>query len=147
MSGGEPTLDERVDQLITLTERLTRLIAAQAQAFEARRPQDAAASMEETARLANAYRHEALNMRRQASPLTGLSKPRRLKLTRATEAFDAVVARHGRALHAAKIVTEGLVHAVAEEIAKQRSAGATYGPGGAKIRPRIAAPVTLNQRA
>jgi len=40
----EPSLaaEGRIDELIALTERLTALIAEQAQAFEARRPQDAA---------------------------------------------------------------------------------------------------------
>ena len=37
------TAGERVEQLIALTERLTELIAAEAQAFETHRPQDAAA--------------------------------------------------------------------------------------------------------
>jgi hypothetical protein len=147
MTSGDPALDERINQLVVLTERLTGLITAQAQAFEARRPQDAAANMEETSRLANAYRHEALRLRQQASVLNKLSKPQHQRLTRATEAFDAVIARHGRALHAAKTVTEGLVHAVAEEIAVQRNAGAVYGPRGVKTRPTAAASVTLNQRA
>ena len=147
MSSGDPALDDRVNQLIVLTERLTGLIADQAKAFEARRPQDAAANMEETGRLANLYRHEAQRIRQQASVLNKLSKAQHHKLTRATEAFDAVIARHGRALYAAKTVTEGLVHAIAEEIAVQRSAGATYGPRGAKTRPATAASVTLNQRA
>ena len=44
---------DRVGQLIILTERLTGLIADQALAFEQRRPQDAAAQLEETSRLAN----------------------------------------------------------------------------------------------
>ena len=83
----------------------------------------------------------------QAAVLNKLSKMQHQRLTRATEAFDAVIARHGRALHAAKIVTEGLVHAIAEEIAVQRSAGATYGPRGTKTKPATAASVTLNQRA
>ena len=147
MSSGDSALDERVNQLITLTERLTGLIADQAKAFEARRPQDAAANMEETSRLANLYRHEAQRIRQQAAVLNKLSKAQHQKLTRATEAFDAVIARQGRALHAAKTVTEGLVHAIAEEIAVQRSAGAAYGPRGVKTKPTTAAPVTLNQRA
>ena len=147
MTSGDAALDERIGQLITLTERLTGLIAAQAQAFETRRPQDAAANMEETSRLANVYRHEAQRIRQQAPMLNKLSKAQHQKLTRATEAFDAVIARHGRALHAAKTVTEGLVHAIAEEIADQRAAGGAYGPRGVKTRPLAAASVTLNQRA
>jgi hypothetical protein len=147
MSSGDPALDERVDQLVVLTDRLTALIAQQAQAFEARRPQDAAANMEETARLANAYRHEALRIRQQATVLNKLSRPQHQKLTQATKAFDAALARHGRALHAVKTVTEGLVHAIAEEIASQRTANSAYGPRGFKARPATAASITLNQRA
>jgi hypothetical protein len=147
MSSGDPALDERIGQLIVLSERLTGLLVQQAKAFEARRPQDAAASMEETGKMANLYRHEAQRLRQQSTLLNKLSKEQHQRLTRATEALDAVVARHGRALHAAKTVTEGLVQAVAEEIASQRTANAAYGPRGAKARPASAAPITLNQRA
>ena len=138
---------ERVEQLIALTDRLTRLIADQAKAFEARRPQDAAANMDEVSRLANDYRHEAQAMREQPALLAAVSLTLRTRLTRATEGFDAVIARQGRALTAAKTITEGLVHAIAEEVASQRSAGAGYGPRGAQTRPGSAAAVTLNQRA
>ena len=147
MTSGDPNLDQRIDQLVALTDRLTALIAGQAKAFEARRPQDAAATMEETARLANAYRHEAARIRGQAPTLNKLSKAQHQRLTRATEAFDAVLARHGRALHAVRTVTEGLVQAVAEEIASQRAANSAYGPRGVKARPLSAASVTFNQRA
>ena len=137
----------RIEQLIALTERLTGLIAEQAQAFEARRPQDAALNMEETSRLANVYRLEAQRVRAEIKPFAGAPLNLRARLVQATEAFDAVIARQGRALHAAKTVNEGLVHAIAEEIAIQRTAGAAYGPKGVKNRPLTAASVTLNQRA
>jgi hypothetical protein len=141
------TASERVEQLIALTDRLTRLIAEQAVAFEARRPQDAAANMEETSRLANTYRREAQTLREQPALIAQAPLALRLRLTRATEAFDAVIARQGRALTAAKTITEGLVHAIAEEVANQRTSGAAYGPRGVKTRPHAAASVTLNQRA
>jgi hypothetical protein len=66
---------------------------------------------------------------------------------RATEAFDAVLARQARAVNAAKTVTEGLVHAVAQEIAAQRAAPATTYGGGGQIndRPQHGAAITLNQ--
>jgi hypothetical protein len=141
------TASERVEQLIALTERLTRLIAEQAVAFEARRPQDAAVNMEETSRLANTYRREAQTLRELPALIAQAPLALRLRLTRATEAFDAVIARQGRALTAAKTITEGLVHAIAEEVANQRTSGAAYGPRGVKTRPSSAASVTLNQRA
>jgi hypothetical protein len=138
---------ERVERLIALTERLTGLISEQAQAFENRRPQDAARNMEEASKLANLYRHEAQRMRAEPKgALADLPLAQRTRLIRATEAFDAVIARQGRALAAAKTVTEGLVHAIAQEVASQRDKNAVYGPGGAKPSAS-ATSVTLNQRA
>ena len=139
---------DRVDQLIILTERLTKLIAVQALAFERRRPQDAAADMEECSRLANLYRHESARIQRDPRLIEGAPAAQRARLTQATEAFDAVLARHGRALNAAKTVTEGLVKAIAEEVAKQRAAGGAYGPGATPAAPQgSATAITLNRRA
>ena len=137
---------EQVEQLIALTERLTGLIAQECQAFEARRPQDAAAQLEETSKLANLYRHESIRARRDAKIIADAPLEQRLRLIRATEGFDAVLARHGRALEAAKTVTEGLVKAIAEEVASQRASGAGYGPG-AEPTTADATAITLHKRA
>jgi len=147
MIQGSSAQQARIQELITLTEQLTGLLAEQAKAFEARRPQDAAANMEETARLANLYRHEAAKVRANPAQIADAPLELRVRLVRATEAFDAVLARQGRALTAAKTITEGLVHAIAHEVAHQRSRGASYGPGGAKPNPAPVTAVTLNQRA
>lgn len=147
MTTAEQTPYQRIEDLIALTDRLTALIAEQAQAFEARRPQDAAQHMEETSRLANAYRHEAQRMRGDPRPLAEAPLEQRVRLIRATEAFDAVMARQGRALTAAKTITEGLVHAIAHEVAAQRTKGVGYGPSGGAPRMAPVTAVTLNQRA
>jgi hypothetical protein len=138
---------ERVDQLILLTERLTHLVALGAQAFEARRPQDAAAYVDETGRLANLYRHESARIRGNPDLIAGVDLRRRARLVRATEAFDAVLARQTRAVAAAKTVTEGLVRAIAEEVATQRQKGASYGPGALPGATAAATAITLNKRA
>ena len=137
---------ERVEQLILLTERLTELVALEAQAFESRRPQDAAVHVEETAKLANLYRHESARVRANPDLVKACPLAQRTRLIRATEAFDAVLARQGRALEAAKTVTEGLVRAIAEEVANQRQQGVSYGAGGTSA-PAGATAITLNQRA
>lgn len=144
-----PASMDRIEQMIRLTERLTQLLVEQATAFEAKRPQDAAVNMDETARLANAYRHEAQRLRGALGEIEQAPLAQRRRLLRVTEAFDAVVARHGRALMAAKTITEGLVQAIAREVTKQRTAGAGYGPSGShKPTPNSAgAAITLNQRA
>lgn len=146
MTDTEQAAASRVEHLILLTERLTGLIALQAKAFESHRPQDAATRLDDVARLANAYRHESAEIRQNPRLLAGAPADARQRLIQATEAFDAVMARQGRALTAAKAVTEGIVRAVAEEVASQRSAGNGYGPG-ARNTPAVATAITLNQRA
>jgi hypothetical protein len=138
---------ERVDQLILLTERLTALVAEQAKAFEARRPQDAVVHIEETGRLANLYRHESARIRGNPELISAAPLVQRARLTRSTEAFDAVLARQARAVGAVKIVTEGLVRAIAEEVATQRQKGASYGPGALQTPTAAATAITLNKRA
>ncbi|MDZ4370327.1 MAG: flagellar basal body protein [Phenylobacterium sp.] len=138
---------DRVEQLIILTERLTEIIAAQAQAFESRRPQDAATMHEEISRLANLYRHESMRIRADPRLVEGAPLPARQRLIRATEAFDAVLARQGRAIEAARTVTEGLVKCIAEEVAAQRSQASVYGATGTQNAGPTATAITLNRRA
>ena len=146
MSLAASSAAERLEQLILLTERLTALIAEQLRAFEARRPHDAAANAEETARLANLYRYESLKLKTEPSSLDDAPAELRERLVAATRAFDAVLARHGRAVEAAKTITEGLIRAIAEEVHKQRHAVTSYGHKGMQA-PRPATPVALNRRA
>ncbi len=136
----------RMEQLVVLTNRLTGLIAEQLRAFEAHRPQDAAANADETARMANLYRHESLKVKADPSLLASAPPELHARLVAATRAFDAVLARHGRAVEAAKTITEGLIRAIAEEVHKQRHAVAGYGPKAMQA-PRPATPVALNRRA
>jgi hypothetical protein len=141
-----PDAATRMAQLITLTERLTALIAEQVKAFEAHNPQDATINAAETGRLANLYRHESLRVQAQPDLLAGAPEDLRERLIAVTRAFDAVLARHGRAVEAARTITEGLVRAIAEEISRQRGAVAGYGPK-AKQSLRPATSLALNQRA
>jgi hypothetical protein len=138
---------DRADHLIVLTERLTELVALEATALEERRPQDILERIEETGRLANVYRHESGRIRANPDLLKGLAPDVHRKLIQATEALDAVLARQGRALEAAKTVTEGLVRAIAEEVAAQRSRSESYGPGATVAAPSAGIAITLNRRA
>jgi hypothetical protein len=137
---------DRVEQLIALTERLTGRLQADAELFEARRPQDVAVSTHETLELSNLYRREAALVRANPALIAGAPEPRRKKLIEATRTFEAVLGRHGRSVKAAKIVTEGLVRTIAEEVAARRAPAAGYGARG-KARPGDASAITLNRRA
>ena len=142
----EQEAGDRVDQLTGLTDRLTALITQECKAFEERKPHEVALTLDETARLANLYRHESLKMKADPTALEGAPAELKERLVSATRAFDAVLARHGRAVEAAKTITEGLIRAIAEEVHKQRNAVAGYGPKALQA-PRPATPVALNRRA
>lgn len=140
---------DRAEQLLALTERLTELLGQETAAFERRRPHEAAVTLEETGRLANLYRHESARIRRDPTLIAGAPVELRRRLVTATEDFDAACRRHERALTAARTVTEGMVKAIADEIASTRVPNAGYGPGA---RPGMAAhqaasAITLNRRA
>jgi len=146
MSIASNDANDRINQIVTLTERLTDLIAAETRAFEAHRPQDVASTITETARLANIYRLESARLKQDPSLLEGADLKQRVALIRATEAFDAVLARHGRALDAAKTISEGLVQAIAKEVASSRAKAAGYTPN-ARATPVNGSAITLNKRA
>lgn len=137
---------DRVEQLIALTERLTNRLRADAELFEARRPQDVARTSQETLELSSLYRREAALVRANPSLIAGAPEPRRQKLIETTRTFETVLGRHGRSVKAAKIVTEGLVRTIAEEVAARRMPAAGYGPR-AKARMGDASAITLNRRA
>lgn len=138
--------DDRCEQLLALTERLTDAIAAETRAFEARRPHEAAAGQAAAAKLAAAYRLESARVKADPSLLSGAAPARREALKAATIAFEAALARHGRALAAAKEITEGLVKAIAAEVAATRAPAAGYGAGG-RSPAGDARAITLNTRA
>lgn len=132
---------DRVEQLLALTQRLNGLLGQDLADMEARRPQSLERA-EELGRLANLYRHESTRVRRNPGLIAGAPAPARAELKAATQAFETLLARHSRAIGAAKTITEGLVRAIAEEMASGRPSG--YGPG---LRPASSQPITLNKRA
>jgi hypothetical protein len=147
MTSSDP-LTQRIEALITLTGQLTDVIARQAACFEAHRPHDAAPLVAEMSPLANLYRHETARIREIPGLLDRIAPDLYKALATATEAFDAVLARQARAIEAAKEITEGLVRAIAEEVASQRGAkSATYGPASAPATSANVTAITLNKRA
>ena len=120
----------RLRQLIDLTSRLTDRLSEESRIFESRRPHDAAASMAATQDLANAYRRESAQLKANPASVAAASVTDKTALIRATEAFEAVLSRHGRAVEAARIVSEGLVRTIAAEVASQRGSPSAYGATG-----------------
>lgn len=120
----------RVKQMTDLTERLTACLVEESKAFEARRPQDAAATVAATQDLANAYRRESAQIKANPAALAAAPAVHRKTLIKATELFEAVLSRHARAVEAARVISEGLVQAIAAEVTSQRGAPSAYGASG-----------------
>jgi hypothetical protein len=140
------TASQRLDHILALTLNLTERLGLECQAFERNRPLDVAQTLAETTRLANLYRHESRRLREAPQVLQGTTRQDRIALIQATEAFDAVLARHGQAIKAAKTVTEGVVRAIAHEVAAARCTGSGYGPSAAQTHGPSTA-LSLNQSA
>lgn len=120
----------RVRQLSDLTRRLTERLTAELAAFEARRPQDAMASLPRTQELANVYRRESAQVKANPTILSSAPAADRADLVRETRAFEAILSRHARAVEAARVISEGLVRAIAAEVADQRGSPSAYGASG-----------------
>jgi len=139
--------DENVQRLIALTEQITERMRLDAEAFEARRAHEVAGRIEDTQRMANLYRFESDKVRQNPLLIAGASLQLRQKLARASQAFETALARHGRAVYGLKAVTEGVIRAIAEEVARSRAATAGYGPGARMATRDAAVAITLNRRA
>lgn len=146
MTAGNDLAAARVRQLIRLTEDLTDRLINETRAFESRRPQDVAAGMAETQEMANTYRRESAQLKANPAALADAPAADRMALIAATQAFEAVLARHGRAVEAARVISEGLVRAIAEEMAAARPPASAYGTSGAAA-PGDGRAVTLNRTA
>lgn len=120
----------RVRQLTDLTQRLTKRLEVETLAFADGRPQDVAAGLPETQEMANLYRRDSAHVKANPALLSGAPLEDRKILMEVTRAFDAVLSRHGRAVDAARQISEGLVRAIAAEVTAARTPASAYAADG-----------------
>jgi hypothetical protein len=138
---------DRAEQLLLVTERLTALIGAETQRIDARQPPLDGADADEKGRLANAYRLELARIKQDRSLIEGAPPGLLSRLRQATVALNEQLAAHETALNAVKLVAEGLVHAMAEEVVRQRGGDAHYGAKGELVSPAGLGPAVLDRNA
>lgn len=146
MSPDSATATAHARRLTVLTERLTARLETETAAFAGRRPQDVAAGLAETQDLANHYRRESAQLKANPAVLAAAPASERIILIRATEHFEAVLARHARAVEAARVISEGLVKTIAHEVAAARAMGTGYGASG-RAAGGDGRAITLNRTA
>jgi hypothetical protein len=136
---------DRAEQLLLITERLTALIDAETQRIEAREPPLDGAEAEEKTRLANAYRLELARVKHDRSLIESAPPSLLTQLRESTIALHEKLAAHETALNAVKLVAEGLVHAMAEEVVRQRGGDTNYGAKGELVAPGGLGPAVLDR--
>ncbi len=136
----------RVEQLLLMTERLGALAAEDTRRITAREPLLEAESDEKN-RLANAYRLELARIKQDHALIQGAPPALLDRLRRSTIVLHEILDAHELALNAVKIVSEGLVHAMAEEVVRQRGSGANYSANGALDTHGGPSPTVLDRSA
>src|SRR5262245_26096158 len=134
---------DRAEQLVLVTERLTVLVAEDTRRIEARLPPLDGADGEEKTRLANTYRLELARIKHDRSLVEGANPATLERLKTSTVTLHEALAAHELALGAVKLVSEGLVHAMAEEVARQRNGEANYGATGGRAAPVSPTPTVI----
>lgn len=121
---------ERARQMLALTQRLGERLERETQSLEAHRPHDIADEVEETRSLSNLYRRESLRIKTDPSLLDGMTAEEKRLLREATLVFQARLQRYEHAVNAARLVTEGIITAVARDLNAAQTRSATYGGSG-----------------
>lgn len=138
---------DRAEQLVLVTTRLTALIQEETRRIDARLPSLAGAEADEKTRLANAYRLELTRIKHDTSLIDGAGDDLLAHLRRSTEALNAALAAHEIALGAVKLISEGLVQAMAAEVSRVRQGETNYGATGGLSQPSGPTPTLLDKTA
>ena len=143
------TPDQLAAALIRLTDRLTALLSRETELFESRRPLETEEFQGEKTRLATLYRREIASIKANPSRLENADPSFKQTLRQSTEKFTTALAANGQAVQTLSTLTEGVVKAVADEVANKRDNLAGYGPGAAaNVRKNPDAPsIAVNRSA
>lgn len=138
---------DRVEQLVLISQRLAALIDAETQRIETRHPPLDGEEAEEKTRLANAYRLELARVKQDRALIEGAPPALLAQLRQSTVELHEKLAAHETALSAVKVVAEGLVQAMAEEVVRQRGGDASYGAKGELVAPNGLGAAVLDRSA
>ncbi len=145
IAANSPT--DRADQLTVLTERLTAILESEIVALMEKRPAVLADHAPERDKLAAVYAQEMALIRKDNRLIKGADGASLVALKSATARFRDVQAAHGQRLSSIRMVTEGLLKAVAEDANAKTQAVTGYGQDAGLRQTAAGAPasLTLNQ--
>ena len=138
---------DRAEQLALITERLSAQIVADTARLRAREAPASGAEAEEKNKLVNAYRLELTRIKQDPSLIAAAPEALHARLRAATHALQEALEAHELELGALRFVTEGLVQAMAEEVARQRAGSRSYGAHGGVEAPAGPSPALIDRSA
>lgn len=138
---------DRAEQLLLMTERLAALASEDTRRIAARQPLLEGAEAEEKNRLANAYRLELARIKQDPALIQDAPPELLARLRKSTVVLHETLAAHELSLNAVKVVSEGMVQAMAEEVVRQRLSGSNYSPQGALEERNAPNPTVLDRSA
>ena len=138
-------MNPQVQDLIELTERLTALVNRELAILKGARPAALNVNDDERATALALYAKRCATSKREVPP-AALAAEARKQLTAATEKLRAALKEESRWLARFRHVSEGLIKAIADEVAA-RQTPATYAKAGAfaKAAPGAASAMTYNR--
>ncbi|HTW34264.1 MAG TPA: hypothetical protein VMU31_02795 [Rhizomicrobium sp.] len=136
------TTDPRkIEKLLMLTARLTEALNADIAALERGRPREMRSHRPEVQQLLALYGREVQSLSLTAAK--GLPRDAQERLREATGKFRETLAVHNRVLTRVKSCTEGMIRAIADDVAKKRAARQPYSPP-VNTKPRTPGAIVYN---
>lgn len=132
-----------VVSLASIMRRLSEVIHAENDLIHDRRPGEIKHLQEEKGRLSAAYAKEMEFVRKNGGVSAFASADQLRELKRQTKAFNDLVENHRKLVERSRAITEGMLRAIGQEVARRNESANGYGNNALPPRPRTAAPATL----
>lgn len=123
---GATNINDRVSAILSLTQQLTSLIAAETDLLKSRRAAALRETEAEKTRLSSLYAREMRAIQARPELLAGASSKQKEMLKAASGAFRACMVTHVRTLARIRAVSESLVVAIGEELSRLRKPMTSY---------------------
>lgn len=122
----------RVRELLALTRRLLDIMTRETEIITGRRPSEFGPLAEEKGRIAAHYTRELTAARKAPATLEGADPKLLDELRAATKTLQEAIEQQTRLLARLRRVSEGLVKAIADEVAERRRPTLGYGPSASR---------------
>lgn len=140
-------INDYIDQMVLLTERLCKITQEQIDAFEVNDFEKTKPLNEEAARLGATYTVETKKIASNPNVISNADAHMKNTLKQVTKKFMELMKKHEQVLDRRRSITEGLVKAIANETVKSRPTPQAYGPKvGIKQNVNTSA-ITLDRKA